>query len=77
MTGRAFPKGCGIDFAGDVAEVGTAVTGVEGERVWGLGARTGSMAEYVAVGPRRIAAAPANLTPEEAVSLNHAPRLRP
>ncbi len=71
VTGRAFPKGCGIDFAGEVAEVGAAVTWVrEGERVWGLlGRRTGSMAEYVAVSPRRIASAPANLTPEEAVSL--------
>ncbi|MGW5568008.1 NAD(P)-dependent alcohol dehydrogenase [Streptomyces tendae] len=71
VTGRAFPKGCGIDFAGEVAEVGAAVTGVRaGERVWGLlGRRTGSMAEYVAVSPRRIASAPANLTPEEAVSL--------
>ncbi|WP_153182954.1 NAD(P)-dependent alcohol dehydrogenase, partial [Streptomyces sp. E5N298] len=38
--------------------------------VWGLlGRRTGSMAEYVAVSPRRIAPAPGNLTPEEAVSL--------
>lgn len=34
-----------------------------------LGRRTGSMAEYVAVSPRRIAPAPDNLTPEEAVSL--------
>ncbi|MFE5602471.1 NAD(P)-dependent alcohol dehydrogenase [Streptomyces coelicoflavus] len=71
VTGRAFPKGCGIDFAGEVAEVGASVRGVrEGERVWGLlGRRTGSMAEYVAVSPRRIAPAPENLTPEEAVSL--------
>ncbi|MFD5655080.1 MULTISPECIES: NAD(P)-dependent alcohol dehydrogenase [unclassified Streptomyces] len=71
VTGRAFPKGCGIDFAGEVAEVGASVRGVrEGRRVWGLlGRRTGSMAEYVAVSPRRIAPAPDNLTPEEAVSL--------
>ncbi|MGW4545465.1 NAD(P)-dependent alcohol dehydrogenase [Streptomyces violaceorubidus] len=71
VTGRAFPKGCGIDFAGEVAEVGAAVRGVrEGRRVWGLlGRRTGSMAEYVAVGPRHLAPAPENLTPEEAVSL--------
>ncbi|MEV8122523.1 NAD(P)-dependent alcohol dehydrogenase [Streptomyces sp. NPDC085944] len=71
VTGRAFPKGCGLDFAGEVAEVGASVRGVrEGERVWGLlGRRTGSMAEYVAVSPRRIAPAPENLTPEEAVSL--------
>ncbi|MFJ4275854.1 NAD(P)-dependent alcohol dehydrogenase [Streptomyces coelicoflavus] len=71
VTGRTFPKGCGLDFAGEVAEVGASVRGVrEGERVWGLlGRRTGSMAEYVAVSPRRIAPAPENLTPEEAVSL--------
>ncbi|MFK4097430.1 NAD(P)-dependent alcohol dehydrogenase [Streptomyces anthocyanicus] len=71
VTGRAFPKGCGIDFAGEVAGVGASVRGVrEGRRVWGLmGRRTGSMAEYVAVSPRRIAPAPDNLTPEEAVSL--------
>ncbi|MET9358616.1 NAD(P)-dependent alcohol dehydrogenase [Streptomyces sp. NPDC006617] len=71
VTGRTFPKGCGIDFAGEVAEVGASVRGVrEGQRVWGLlGRRTGSMAEYVAVSPRRISAAPENLTPEEAVSL--------
>ncbi|GGL84693.1 dehydrogenase [Streptomyces anthocyanicus] len=71
VTGRTFPKGCGIDFAGEVAGVGASVRGVrEGRRVWGLlGRRTGSMAEYVAVSPRRIAPAPDNLTPEEAVSL--------
>ncbi|MFF4474476.1 NAD(P)-dependent alcohol dehydrogenase [Streptomyces sp. NPDC001599] len=71
VTGRAFPKGCGIDFAGEVAEAGASVRGFrEGQRVWGLlGRRTGSMAEYVAVSPRRIASAPENLTPEEAVSL--------
>ncbi|WP_078606363.1 NAD(P)-dependent alcohol dehydrogenase [Streptomyces violaceorubidus] len=71
VTGRAFPKGCGIDFAGEVAEVGASVRGVRvGRRVWGLlGRRTGSMAEYVAVGPRHLAPAPENLTPEEAVSL--------
>jgi NADPH:quinone reductase-like Zn-dependent oxidoreductase len=71
VTGRAFPRMSGVDFVGKVAEVGASVTGVrEGERVWGLlGRRTGSMAEYVAVSPLRIASAPDNLTPEEAVSL--------
>ncbi|MEU9067992.1 NAD(P)-dependent alcohol dehydrogenase [Streptomyces sp. NPDC048306] len=71
VTGRAFPKGCGLDFAGEVARVGSSVRGArEGERVWGLlGRRTGSMAEYVAVSPGRIAPAPGNITPEEAVSL--------
>ncbi|MYW01764.1 NAD(P)-dependent alcohol dehydrogenase [Streptomyces sp. SID3343] len=71
VTGRTFPKASGIDFVGEVAEVGASVTGVrEGDRVWGLlGRRTGSLAEYVAVSPRRIAPAPANLTPVQAASL--------
>ncbi|MET8685339.1 NAD(P)-dependent alcohol dehydrogenase [Streptomyces sp. NPDC004732] len=71
VTGRAFPRTSGIDFVGEVAEVGSSVTGVRaGDRVWGLlGRTTGSMAEYVAVRPRRIAPAPANLTPVQAVSL--------
>ncbi|MFJ9155765.1 NAD(P)-dependent alcohol dehydrogenase [Streptomyces griseoviridis] len=71
VTGRTFPKPTGIDFAGEVAEVGSSVTGVrEGDQVWGLlGRRTGSLAEYVAVRPERIAPAPGNLTPVDAVSL--------
>lgn len=71
VTGRSFPKVTGIDFAGEVAEVGSAVTGVPvGERVWGLlGRRSGSMAEYVAVRPRQLAPAPENLTLVQAVSL--------
>ncbi|GAA4590471.1 NAD(P)-dependent alcohol dehydrogenase [Planotetraspora phitsanulokensis] len=71
VTGHTFPKTSGIDFAGEVAEVGSSVTGVrEGDRVWGLlGRKTGSMAEYVAVRPRQIAPAPENLTPVQAISL--------
>ncbi|MET9252296.1 NAD(P)-dependent alcohol dehydrogenase [Streptomyces sp. NPDC003717] len=71
VTGRRFPQTGGIDFAGEVAETGSSVTGVAvGDRVWGLlGRRTGSMAEYVAVRPRQLAPAPGGLTPVEAVSL--------
>ncbi|WP_155357947.1 NAD(P)-dependent alcohol dehydrogenase [Acrocarpospora macrocephala] len=71
VTGRRFPKRVGIDFAGEIAEVGPSVTGLrEGERVWGfLGRRFGSAAEYVTVRPRQIALAPGNLTLVEAVSL--------
>lgn len=71
VTGRAVPKASGIDFVGEVAGVGSSVTGVRaGDRVWGLlGRRSGSMAEYVAVRPRQIAPAPKNLTPVQAVSL--------
>jgi NADPH:quinone reductase-like Zn-dependent oxidoreductase len=71
VTGRKFPQRTGIDFAGTVAETGASVTGVrEGDRVWGLlGHKTGSMAQYVAVTPGKIAPAPRNLTPVEAISL--------
>ncbi|MGW2328353.1 NAD(P)-dependent alcohol dehydrogenase [Streptomyces sp. NPDC001700] len=71
VTGRTFPKTSGIDFAGEVAATGSSVTGLrEGDRVWGLlGRKSGSMAEYVAVRPRQIAPAPANLTPVQAISL--------
>ncbi|MFC9427461.1 NAD(P)-dependent alcohol dehydrogenase [Streptomyces sp. NPDC056987] len=71
VTGRRFPQRTGVDFVGEVAEVGPSVTGIrEGERVWGLLGRTfGSAAEYVAVRPRCLAPAPAGLSPAEAVSL--------
>ncbi|MFJ5227797.1 NAD(P)-dependent alcohol dehydrogenase [Streptomyces sp. NPDC088400] len=72
MSGRRFPQLTGVDFAGEVAAVGAAVTGPrEGDRVWGLlpRGRFGSAAEYVAVHPRRISLAPAGLTLAEAVSL--------
>lgn len=71
VTGRRFPQRTGIDFAGEIAEVGSSVTGPrEGERVWGaLPRRFGSAAEYVAVHPRQLSLAPANLTPVQAVSL--------
>uniref|UniRef100_A0AAU2W3R6 NAD(P)-dependent alcohol dehydrogenase n=1 Tax=Streptomyces sp. NBC_00008 TaxID=2903610 RepID=A0AAU2W3R6_9ACTN len=71
VTGRRFPQRTGIDFAGEIAALGPSVTGVRvGEQVWGiLPRRMGSAAEYVAVTARKVSPAPANLTPEQAVSL--------
>ncbi|MEU3186320.1 NAD(P)-dependent alcohol dehydrogenase [Streptomyces sp. NPDC006923] len=71
VTGRRFPKRTGIDFAGEIAEVDAAVSGLrEGDRVWGaLPRRFGSAAEYVAVHPRQVSLAPENLTFEQAASL--------
>ncbi|WP_411076340.1 NAD(P)-dependent alcohol dehydrogenase [Streptomyces sp. cmx-4-7] len=71
VTGRSFPQTCGVDFAGEVVEVGASVTGVrEGDRVWGVQRlKTGSMAEYVAISPEKIGPAPQNLTLLEAISL--------
>ncbi|MFC8827971.1 NAD(P)-dependent alcohol dehydrogenase [Streptomyces sp. NPDC057137] len=72
VTGRRFPQRTGLDFAGEIVEVGPSVTGPrEGQKVWGLLGRStfGSAAEYVTVRPRQLALAPGNLTPVEAASL--------
>ncbi|MFJ8749466.1 NAD(P)-dependent alcohol dehydrogenase [Streptomyces sp. NPDC102441] len=71
VTGRTFPQRTGIDFAGEVAEVDPAVTGLRpGARVWGVLPRTfGSAAEYVAVRPRNLSYAPENIGLVEAASL--------
>lgn len=54
VTGRSFPRGAGFDFAGEVIEAATDVTGLTaGDEVWGFldGARqggpSGAAAEYV------------------------------
>lgn len=73
-----FPRQTGADFAGEVAEVGSAVSGYAvGDRVWGLvderpdenGQIIRSLAEYVAVPPAQVSPAPAGLSPIEAVTL--------
>jgi NADPH:quinone reductase-like Zn-dependent oxidoreductase len=75
VSGRKFPIGTGLDFAGIVAEGGPGADGYRaGDRVWGtVHPRqrhvTGAAAEYVAVPADRVAPAPANLSPAEAASL--------
>jgi NADPH:quinone reductase-like Zn-dependent oxidoreductase len=75
VSGRKFPLGTGLDFAGVVAIAGPGVAGYRaGDRVWGtVHPRqrhvTGAAAEYVAVPADRIAPAPANISPSEAASL--------
>ena len=75
MTGRKFPMGLGLDFAGVVAEVGPHAGHIAvGTRVWGMvspkaGHVTGSAAQYVAVPADRVAAFPEHLTMAEAASL--------
>lgn len=73
ITGRKFPKRTGIDFAGTVTAAGPGVDdAVLDTDVWGVlderGA-TGSHSEYVTTTVDRIAAAPRELTPTDAVSL--------
>ncbi|MFI7674902.1 NAD(P)-dependent alcohol dehydrogenase [Actinophytocola sp. NPDC049390] len=68
---RGFPKAVGIDFTGEIAEVGAGVTTYRpGDRVWGaLPRRFGSTAEFVAVPPRQLAPAPKNVDLVQAAAL--------
>lgn len=73
-----FPRRTGLDFVGEVAAAGPATSGhAVGDQVWGLlsekpdasGQALRSLADYVAVRPDQIAAAPRSLSPVEAVTL--------
>ncbi|MGH8877343.1 MAG: NAD(P)-dependent alcohol dehydrogenase [Stackebrandtia sp.] len=63
LLSRGFPKRIGIDFTGEIADIGSSVTGLRiGDRVWGGMARGfGSAAEYVAVPPKRLGLVPDGL----------------
>jgi len=75
MTGRKFPLGVGLDFAGTVVATGADVRQLSaGTRVWGMvspRARhiTGAAAQYVALPAVRVAAMPEHLSMTEAASL--------
>ncbi|MGH3250740.1 MAG: quinone oxidoreductase family protein, partial [Trebonia sp.] len=75
ISGRRFPIGTGLDFAGVVAAVGAGAEGHRvGDRVWGLVHPrqrhvTGGAAEYVVVPADRIGPAPAGVSSAEAASL--------
>ncbi|WP_328498897.1 NAD(P)-dependent alcohol dehydrogenase [Streptomyces sp. NBC_00414] len=75
MSGRTFPIGTGLDFAGVVAGTGAGVEDYRvGHRVWGTvhprqRHTTAGAAEYVAVLADRISPAPAGVTSVEAASL--------
>ncbi|MFI5436341.1 NAD(P)-dependent alcohol dehydrogenase [Rhodococcus baikonurensis] len=75
LAGRTFPKGTGIDFVGEISELGSAVWDMSiGDRVWGvLGGvgqnGSGAAAEYVTVDADRVAHAPTNLDSTQAASL--------
>lgn len=73
LAGRGFPKRTGIDFAGEVAAVGSPMPALSaGDRVWGALARSqgfGSAAEFVVVRPRQLALAPAGLDLVRAAAL--------
>jgi NADPH:quinone reductase-like Zn-dependent oxidoreductase len=69
VSGRKFPIGTGLDFAGVVVAAGPGTAGHRaGDRVWGtVHPRerhvTGAAAEYVTVPADRIAPAPAGISP--------------
>ncbi|WP_327180774.1 NAD(P)-dependent alcohol dehydrogenase [Streptomyces sp. NBC_01334] len=75
VSGRRFPIGAGLDFAGVVVETGADVESHRaGDRVWGMvhprqRHTTAGAAEYVVVPADRIAPAPAGLSPVDAASL--------
>jgi len=75
QTGRRFPLGVGLDFAGEVISTGDQVDEtVTGNRVWGMvsppqGHRTAAAAQFVAVPADRVAPFPQRLSMVEAASL--------
>ena len=77
MLGSPFPRGTGLDFAGEVETVGTDADGlVVGDRVWGLlprkqyaAGRGGSAAEYVSVPLDYLSRSPQNLDLVSAAAL--------
>jgi NADPH:quinone reductase-like Zn-dependent oxidoreductase len=75
VSGRKFPLGVGLDFAGVVAATGAGVEGYRaGDRVWGMVHPrqrhvTAAAAEYVVVPADRIGLAPEGVSAVEAASL--------
>jgi NADPH:quinone reductase-like Zn-dependent oxidoreductase len=75
VSGRRFPIGTGLDFAGVIAATGAGVVGYRvGDRVWGMvhprqRHTTGAAAEYVVIPAERISAAPEGVSPVESASL--------
>lgn len=75
VSGRRFPIGVGLDFAGTVAGLGTGADDFTvGDLVWGMidprrRHSTGSAAQFVVVPQRRMAPAPAALSATGAASL--------
>jgi NADPH:quinone reductase-like Zn-dependent oxidoreductase len=75
VSGRKFPIGLGLDFAGTVAAIGPGVSDYRvGDRVWGMvhprqKHANAAAAEYVAVPVERISLAPAGLSSVQAASL--------
>ncbi len=74
-TGCRFPKGTGLDFAGEVTAIGTGATGVAvGDRVWGFlpglaSGRSAAAAEFVVSKPEHLGIAPSTIDLVDAAAL--------
>ncbi|MGW4911006.1 NADP-dependent oxidoreductase [Streptomyces sp. NPDC004270] len=75
ISGRRFPIGVGLDFAGTVAATGVGVEAYRvGDRVWGMvhprqRHSVAGAAEYVVVPAERVSHAPVDLSAEDAAAL--------
>jgi NADPH:quinone reductase-like Zn-dependent oxidoreductase len=76
-TGRKFPKRIGIDFVGEVVELGTGTSDFKvGDRVWGVtlsterGTGQGTAADFVTIATTYLAATPKTLSILEAASVS-------
>jgi NADPH:quinone reductase-like Zn-dependent oxidoreductase len=74
MNGSKFPKGAGLDGAGEIAALGSRVTGWNlGDKIWGIVGPfpgvTGTAAEYVVIKVANISAAPRSIEPVLAAAL--------
>lgn len=72
LVRQPFPRGVGVDFAGQVASVGAGVRRIAvGQAVWGLvpHGTFGSVADYVVVPEPRLAATPSGLDLVQAAAL--------
>lgn len=74
-TGFRFPKGAGMDFAGEISSLGEGVTGLSvGDRVWGFtgglpSGPTGAGAEYLVADPAKFSIAPTSIELVDAAAL--------
>ncbi|AME28135.1 NAD(P)-dependent alcohol dehydrogenase [Burkholderia sp. PAMC 26561] len=72
FTGRKFPRGIGLDFAGEIVGMSSdAVSFKVGDRVWGVMShgQAGSTAEFVCVQAKYLSQSPANLDLVSAAAL--------
>jgi NADPH:quinone reductase-like Zn-dependent oxidoreductase len=71
LSGRSFPKQCGLDFAGTVTRAGGGMR--EGDRVFGAlnewTFRRGTLAEFVAPRAHEVALLPSGVDPAHAASV--------